>query len=197
MACSEFIPAASMAAWIGASALASGTVLFAYSRQFTIEKVGAFGLEFKLSDPIKHPGEPKARWPAIITLFLGMCFTVAGGIKAATPAEWPKKLSEVCSADVQLSKVDDLMEVLVNDKLVLRARYGETPKRVDIATHLIEGPNKVEVIVHNGLYGGCGGQLVLRLNGMENTEFKWSKQKLENHLPNVICFMETFTLDLS
>ena len=82
------------------------------------------------------------------------------------------------------------MQVSVNDHVVSTGRYGESPDWVDIKPVLRNGPNKVESIVQNGRYGGCGGTLVLRLNGIVNPEFRWEFKKLENQLPDVVCFSE-------
>ena len=195
MTCVDLLPTSASSAWLGATLLATGIVAFAYSRSFTIEKLGAFGLEFKLQEPIRHPGYPHAKYLAVLLLAAGLVFAVGGAVKPSLP-QWPQKFSDVCSADVQLSKIDDLVVVSINDTEVASAKYGETPGRTSILSLLRKGPNKVEVIVQNGPYGGCGGQVVLRLNELENTDYRWSRQKLENQLPSVVCFAETLTLDL-
>jgi len=195
MACVDLLPTAAGSAWLGTTLLAAGVAALAYSRSFTIEKLGAFGLEFKLQEPIQHLGRPRVKYLAAALLTLGLVFAITGAVKTSQP-EWPRKYSDVCSAEVQLSKVDDLVLVNVNDTEVASAKYGETPGWKDVLPLLRKGPNKFEIIVQNGRYGGCGGQVVIRLNGLESADYKWNKQRLENQMPGIVCFAETLTLDL-
>lgn len=196
MACVEFLPPAAACTWIGSALVALGAALFAYSRPFSIEKIGALGLEFKLREPIVHPGDPRAKKPSLITIVVGIFFGGVGVVKTNFPAEWPKKLSDVCSAELQISAIDDYMEVRVNGSLVSKGQYGETPDWVDIRPLLRKGPNQIETTIQNGQYGGCGGTLVVKLNDFESLDYKWTWKKAENQLPNVMCFAEPRTLNL-
>ena len=196
MACFELLPAATATAWIGSTFLAGGAALFAYSRPFSIEKIGALGLEFKFKEPLAHQGNPRARMPAVLVLAAGAFLVAAGAFKANFPVAWPKNLSDVCAAELQLSAIDDYMEVRVNDQVVASAKYGEAPGWVDIRPLLHKGPNKIESIIQNGQYGGCGGTLVVKLNEFEHPDYKWTWKKIEIQLPNGVCFAELRTLNL-
>lgn len=196
MACFELFPHAAASAWIGSALLASGAALFAYSRPFTVEKIGALGLEFKFQEPIAHQGDPRTKKLSFVVLIIGGLFAGAGVFKTNFPVEWPKKLTDVCTAELQISAIDDYMKVRVNDHLVATGRYGETPDWVDVKALLHKGPNKIETIIENGQYGGCGGTLVIRLNDFENPDYRWTWRTSENQPPNVMCFAELRTLNL-
>ena len=196
MPCTEILPTASTTVWLGGAALAIGAALFAISRSFAIKKIGALGLEFEFKEPIEHPGAPWARNVSVAFLSVGLILGAAGVIKTNYPVEWPKKLADVCSAELQISEIDDYMEVRVNDKVVTSGVYNEAKDWVDILPILRRGPNKIEAIIRNSQYGGCGGALVVKLNGLENKDFSWTWKKTENQLPNIMCFAEPRTLNL-
>lgn len=196
MACFSFPLSLALALWLGSISLGCALLLFAYSRAWILEKVGALGVEVKLEEPVRHPGRPRARLLAAIVGVAGLVLTGFGGFRTNVPVGFPTSFSQVCSAQIQLSRVDDSMEVKVNDRTVAKATYGQALEWVDILPSLKAGANKIEVQIDNGQYGGCGGMLVGRLNGIESPSFRWERQKTENQLPNVSCFYETFTLNL-
>ena len=195
MACIDLFPSPTICTWLGTILLALAVAAFAYSRSFKIEKLEALGVEFKLDEHLQHSGTPKARWLAAALLLAGLIFIVAGQFTSAQP-EWPKRFNDVCTAEMQVSRVDDILSVSVNDKEVIHATYGQALGWISIKPELRRGANKIEVIVENGRYGGCGAQMILKLNEIENPDFKWSKQKVENQIPNSVCFAETMTLNL-
>jgi hypothetical protein len=197
MACTPGLLSPALALWLGAIAVSVGVLLFAYTRAFSIEKLGAFGFEFKLQEPIQHLGAPRAMPFAVIAFVVGVVLALFGGFRSSAPVVFPTSFSDVCAAQLQLSKVDDEMEVRMNDVLVAKAVYGEAPGWVNVLSYLKPGANKIEVLVSNGPYGGCGGMLVGRLNNIESPSFRWEKQKTENQAPLSACFYETFTLNLS
>ena len=196
MPCTEIFPPAATTVWLGGAALAIGAALFAMSRAFAIEKIGTLGLEFKLKVPIEHHGAPWAKRISLILLLIGLILGAVGVIKTNSPNEWPKKLADVCSAELQISEIDDYMEVRVNDKMVTSGGYKEAKDWVNILPLLHQGPNAIEAIIQNGQYGGCGGRLVVRLNSFENKDYSWAWKKTENQLPNIMCFAEPRTLNL-
>jgi hypothetical protein len=53
-----------------------------------------------------------------------------------------------------------------------------------------------EVIIINGQYGGCGGTLTLRLNGLLNPDYRWTWFEQENQMPSIICYQRVKTLNL-
>lgn len=109
---------------------------------------------------------------------------------------WPTTFADVTSAELQVSDIDDLMNVSVNGNPVIQAAYGETPPWVSIAQLLRKGPNKLEVVIQNGNYGGCGGTLTLRLNRCLHPDYRWVWSRQENQAPNVVCFQQVKTLNL-
>lgn len=107
------------------------------------------------------------------------------------------RLSDVVSADIQVSSVDDEMSVEVNDVRVVQAKFGEAPPRTSIRNHLKAGPNKIVVNIYNGPYGGCGGRLELRLNGQVQPDVSrtWSVP-MKDAWANANCILEVLTLNL-
>lgn len=197
MSCTELLPSSTALSWIGGILVGISLILFAASRPISIERIGAFGLEFKFQQAVNLPGFPGTRRPGVVVAIIGVLALLIGGAKAAFPAtEWPDRLTDVCSAELQVSSVDDLMLVRVNDREVIAAKYGETPDWVDIKSLLRNGPNKIEIIIQNGQYGGCGGVLTVRLNGKIRPDSKWAWSQTVNQLPNVVCFAEVRTLNL-
>jgi hypothetical protein len=86
------------------------------------------------------------------------------------------RFDEIQTAQVQVSRVDDFMRVSVNGNQVEDAKFGETPPWRTIKPYLKRGPNSIFVLIINGQYGGCGGELQLRINGSVVTDFtrEWS-----------------------
>lgn len=183
-------------AWMGASLVAMGLLALALSRPFVIEKISVFGLEFKFAAPIAYPGDRRVKLLGLILFLLGGAVSAVAGYRTAFPSQWPKSFSKVSTAEIQLAEVDDIMTVAINDHPVEQAKYGATPSWIDIKPFLHKGANKIEVIIQNGQYGGCGGSVALRLNGLENPSFKWAWSRQENQLPGVVCFAQTKTVNL-
>lgn len=115
---------------------------------------------------------------------------------AVEERHWPTRFLEVESAELQVSEIDDIMTVTVNGNPVIQATYGQTPPWTDIKKFLHPGPNAIEVIIQNGQYGGCGGTLVLKLNGQLNPDYRWRWETRENQPPDVVCFQQVKTLNL-
>lgn len=196
MSCSAILPPAAVIVSLGGFVLATGVSIFAISRHFLIKKLSAFGLEYEFKEPIEHQGYPGLKKISYIIIVVGLLIGVLGAIKTNYPNEWPKKFADVCSARLQISEIDDYMIVRINDKDVAAGQYGEAKEWLDIAPFLHQGPNKVETVIENGPYGGCGGTVVIKLNDIDNKEFVWTWKKLENQIPHSMCFAETRTLNL-
>jgi hypothetical protein len=117
-------------------------------------------------------------------------------ITAATRVpHWPTNFDEVRSADMQPSQIDDQMVVKVNGHEVINVGFGAVPSRVNVMPFLIRGPNKIEVEVLNGDYGGCQGRLKVRLNGIESKDFDWYWGK-DKAAPRAVCATDVRTLNL-
>jgi hypothetical protein len=184
------------AAWLAATITATGLLLLALSRAFTVEKLGAFGLEFRLSQPIEHSGIPRLKGPGAFVFLAGLALGIHAGWLTTHPPVWPSRFSDLDTAELAVSAVDDLMIVSVNNKEIARVAYGQTPEPFDVKKELHRGANKIEIIIQNGDYGGCGAALTLRLNDQENPEFKWRWSEQKNMPAKVICFSQTQTLNL-
>jgi len=106
------------------------------------------------------------------------------------------KLTNIKSAELQVSSVDDYMQVYVNDHLVEDATFGATPPWRSFKEFLRTGPNAIKVVINNGRYGGCGGVLNFRLNGKvyEALRRSWSTPRLES-FENSNCTLEVFTMN--
>lgn len=113
---------------------------------------------------------------------------------------WPPQWSDVKSAEVQASEVDDRMILRVNGNEVFDVKYGETPAWVSIKNDLRRGPNSLEVVIINGKNGGCGGSLALRLNGRLNPyepegKWRWSVPMKDASI-DAVCAQQVKTVDL-
>jgi hypothetical protein len=86
---------------------------------------------------------------------------------------WPEKFDGVDSAQLLVSEVDDALEISVNDEPLKKVAVGEALEPLDIKPLLRRGANKLEFIVYNGEYGGCGSRAQVLLNGIENPAFDW------------------------
>jgi hypothetical protein len=181
-------------AWFAATFSALGIVLIALSRPFQIEKLGAFGIEFKLRAPFENPGYAHLLGLGCAIFLSGIAFGVYSAYLAANPPRWPNTFAALRSAELEISEIDDLMVVWVNGKEIVRGAYGDTPDPADFKPLLHKGSNKIEVSIQNGAAGGCGGALVLRLNGLENPDFRWRWAEQKNMDAGVVCFAQTRTL---
>jgi hypothetical protein len=110
--------------------------------------------------------------------------------------DWPDKLTQVKTAEVQVSDIDDIVAVKVNGNEAVRATYGETPGWISIKDSLHEGQNAIQVLIQNGKYGGCSGTVTLRLNGITDAKHTWDWKKQENQPPGTVCFLDVKTLNL-
>jgi len=182
--------------WLGSGAVTVGLLLIVFGRPFTLQKISVIGLEFQFKTPIKHPGYRILKRPGIVLLIVGVALSGYGGYKQLLPDTWPSRFKDLRKAEINLSEVDDVMYVSINDQRVARAEYGETPGWIDVTKHLKKGTNKIETTIENGRYGGCGGTLELKLNGFRNPEFKMTWSKPENQMPWVVCFKQVKTLIL-
>lgn len=101
------------------------------------------------------------------------------------------------SAEIQVTDVDDFMKVWVNDQLIEDANINDTPPWRSIKGLLKKGPNSIMVRIDNGIYGGCGGTLSLRINGSVAKEFSRTWQIPIDKAPyNGKCIQEVLTLNL-
>ena len=182
--------------WLGGILSVVGLALLAYAKPFAVEKINAIGLEFKLKQHFESPGYPRLRPLAILILLVGIAVSTFGGYRIASPPTWPTLYSAVTRAEIQASEVDDIVLVRVNDVDVITVSYGETPPWTDVKQHLKQGNNKIEVIIQNGQYGGCGGTVAIKLNGLENQAYRWTWAQPVNQAPNVVCFAQVKTLEL-
>lgn len=186
--------------WVSGVLLLVAIVLFAFGRGFHIEELSAFGFAFKLRNPIQVRCYAWLRWPAAVTFIVTLAVAGIGFTKKLFPPEWPTAFDDLESAEMLATEVDDLMYVSVNDVSVLESHYGETPDWVNFTPLLHKGTNKIEVIIENGRYGGCGGQLAIRLNGFDSSKYQWawgtSAGIDDNRLPDIVCYQTTKTLVL-
>jgi len=111
-------------------------------------------------------------------------------------SSYPKRLSRVSTAELQVSSVDDFMQVYVNDHLVEDAKFGDTPPWRPFRAFLHQGANAVKIIITNGQYGGCGGTITFQINGKVYDELRHSwVTPMNQAFANAICTLEVFTID--
>ena len=182
--------------WFAAALFTTAVGTFALSRPFRIEKLSIFGIEAALKSPIVSKGRPWLAFIAGAVLLGAMTFGLLG-VKATllTPV-WPTKLRQVRTAELQVSEIDDYVDVSVNGKQVMHAEWGEAPPWVSIKDELRRGPNAIEIRVTNGQYGGCGANVFLRMNGVTDPAFSWTWKQHESQMPGVVCFRTIKTLNL-
>ena len=186
--------------WLSGVLLLVAIVLFAFGRGFHIEELSAFGFAFKLRNPVQVKDHAWLRWPAAAIFIVTLAVAGIGVTKKLFPPEWPTTFDHLESAEMQATEVDDLMHVSVNDVSVLELHYGEARDWVNFTPLLHKGTNKIEVIIENGTFGGCGGQLAIRLNGFDNPKYQWAWGTAaginDNRLPDIVCYQTTKTLVL-
>ena len=104
----------------------------------------------------------------------------------------------VHTAEIQVARVDDFMQVFVNGQQVENAKFGDTPPWRSIKSLLRQGPNSILVNIDNGQYGGCGGTLQLRINGSLIPDFsqQWAIP-MQQAPVNGNCVRQVLTLDLN
>jgi hypothetical protein len=120
------------------------------------------------------------------------------GVKGmiVVPSQWPTKFEDVKTAEVQLSEVDDQIDVSVNHAHLAHAEWGQAPPWMSIKDALHPGANAIEIWITNGEYGGCGGTATLRLNGVTNPAYSWTWKEAENRPKGTTCFRSVKTLNL-
>lgn len=118
--------------------------------------------------------------------------------ESVTPQkEWPSAFEDIRSAELFVSDVDDELLISVNDQPLKSVYFNQTPDPISITSLLHRGSNKLTFMVQNGKYGGCGAQVELHLNGMQNSDFnwKWSKE-MDKACAECNCFTYNKTLYL-
>lgn len=85
---------------LGSACIVAGAVLAAFSRGFTVSKIGAFGIEFTLTTPIRVRSHPKL-WPfAVMCLFSGTALGLWWIVQVLFPISSPTQPSQVGPDDV-------------------------------------------------------------------------------------------------
>jgi hypothetical protein len=95
---------------------------------------------------------------------------------ALVPA--PLKFSDVQTADLRALRIDDFIDVFVNDNAVLEHKpYGSIVPWTSFQSFLRKGENEIRVVVTNGQYGGCGAEFEVRINGRRVQELRraWAR----------------------
>lgn len=114
----------------------------------------------------------------------------------------PTRFSQLQSAEMLMSEIDDAMTVIINDDVsnVLSAKYGDAPDWTDVTKLFKQGSNKISITIMNGPYGGCGGRLELKMNGFVAPEHRWAFGTAtgitEGRPPNVMCYAQVKTIVL-
>jgi hypothetical protein len=138
----------------------------------------------------ENPERPRV-WIQLLSIFrLKYVFLILSALAVASPASgwqqqlsvWsrvrttgdhidspiPQRLSDIHTAELRATNVDDFLDVYVNDNIVIeRATYGAFIPWRPFRQFLRQGNNEIRAIVKNGEYGGCGANLEVRINGAE------------------------------
>lgn len=189
------------ALWLSGVLFVFVVVFLAFARGFHLEEVGAFGLNAKLQNPVAVVGRRWLYWPGSFVLLAALIVGGFGVKEKVFRPQWPSYFEDVAKAEMLATEVDDVMDIRVNDQLFATAHFGEVPNWAEFTGLLHQGTNKVEVTVLNGQYGGCGGKLILRVNGVENPDYSWSwgtaSGVTEDRLPDIVCYQHVKTLVLN
>ena len=182
---------------VGTAATIIGILCAVSSRTFEVNKLGVWGVEVGLARPIKWRGRPKAWLLSFPCFILALVLFGQAGVQNLAAPRWPAEFRHLDMAELQLSEIDDEMIVLVNGIEVARGKYGDVPGWVSFKEELRQGPNSVEYIIANGRYGGCGGTLTLRMNGVLDSNYRWSWFKpMQDAQVGAVCFQGVKTLNL-
>jgi hypothetical protein len=185
-----------------ASSLLIATLLSIFAaRGFRFDEISIVGQKLRPKKPIEFDGARFFYLPALALALATAYFAFLGIRERLDPAsQRAMRYAYLEHAELQASQVDDFMFVTVNGRRVISAKYGDAANWVDVTGLLRRGPNTVEVIIQNGRYGGCGGRLVFRINGVTNSESIWqwgtAAGDIAGRPPNVVCFQEVRTINL-
>jgi hypothetical protein len=159
----------------------------------------ASGILFRPGEPWSKPFLTIVGTLVIGALIVAATFSVYALQEYAKPTA-PTKFSQLKKAELLMSEVDDFMTVIVNDKGTFRSQFGEASDWIDVTKYFTKGANKISLTITNGLYGGCGGRLELRMNGFVAPDYMWSYGTAtgitENRPPNVMCYAQVKTIVL-
>jgi hypothetical protein len=182
--------------WLAGVLLMLAVATLALSRPFRIDRLSIFGSEATLAKPILWPGY-RLLVVVAVTMFLGAIITAVLGARATlvVSPEWPTKFDDVKTAELQISEVDDEVDVLVNRMHVAHAEAGPPPPWMSIKDALVPGANGIEIWITNGKLGGCAGTVTLRLNGVTDAGHTWTWEN--SAAPEGSrCFTKAKTLNL-
>jgi hypothetical protein len=135
-----------------------------------------------------------ARWPPALVYFLRIDDSSVG----QSDSEIPRHLSDVHSAELRATNIDDFIDVFVNDNAVIeRATYGAVVPWRSFRPYLKQGENEIRTVVRNGQYGGCGANLQVRINGIlvESLSAAWVIP-MERATVGGVCVDETKSFQL-
>lgn len=186
--------------WISGILFLFATALVACGRGFQIDRLSAFGIDFALKKPITVS---EHRWlyvPAALLLVLSIACAGYSIKENMLPQRWPEQFSELKKAEIRVSEVDDQLLATINGQQILDVKFGEATDWVEITSLLRPGENAIGIRILNGRYGGCGGRVELRLNGIKNSAFAWAWGTAigitEDRLPGIICYEHVKSLPL-
>jgi hypothetical protein len=137
-----------------------------------------------------------ANWPPTLVQFLGIVRPPPPG-HAGDPSI-PRRLSDVHTAELRGTNVDDFLDVYVNDNIVIEhATYGAFIPWRSFRQFLKQGDNEIRAIVKNGDFGGCGANLEVRMNdvAIESLSRAWSIP-MDRASVGGVCVNEAMTFEL-
>ena len=137
---------------------------------------------------------------ALIAMVLGFVgyIVVALVDKKPIAEEFPPRFSEIKSAELRISEVDDLLRLSVNGVPLPDIVFGEISEPISILPLLRKGTNSLSFAVDNGKYGGCGAKVELWINSRTASEFNWHWWKdIERSPANGNCYTFVKALFLS
>ncbi|MGZ4992688.1 MAG: hypothetical protein ACXV79_00845 [Methylobacter sp.] len=187
--------AADTAFWFAGLAFTIALIFFALSLDFTFDEISLGAIHLNLPKPFEWKGVRSLLFLCTLFVLFAITFGAYGAKQKMFP--WPERFKDVESADIFAQRVDDLLIVEVNGQKVLRAEYGKPLPPVPILDYLKRGLNTISIMIQNGRYGGCGGEVTLRLNGLINQEYEWKEYKYNNQPQYVVCFQHVWTLQLN
>jgi hypothetical protein len=106
----------------------------------------------------------------------------------------PERLSDVDTAEMRATLIDDFLNVYVNETVVIKGSFGDYIPWLSFRQFLKHGNNEIRAFLKNGQYGGCGANFEVRINGtiIKSLGRTWS---LERSAANAVCADETMELN--
>lgn len=168
----------------------------AISRGFEIAELNLFAMKLKLPQPISVPPSKISSRLTYVFLLFAVLLGSLSFYNAVLPLNVRQRLFSCLRViEITASEIDDYVTVKINGVDAFSGTFGNAAPWKNVTELFRQGMNTVDVAVQNGLYGGCGARVQLRINGALSEDNDWQWGTTENKLPGVICFQTVKTVE--